>query len=72
MRVHDFTVLQGWLNEYRDYANLGRAHKGLDGRTPAEVARGQLQAEVLDLAQLRSRKLVRRRTQRRRCPDRAA
>lgn len=60
LRVHNAAELQDLLDEYRDYANLERAHQGLDGRTPAEVARGQPEAEVLDLAQLRTRKLVRR------------
>lgn len=60
VRVHDVVELQDWLDEYRAYANAERAHQGLDGRTPNEVARGQPEAEVIDLAQLRSRKLVRR------------
>ena len=60
LRVHNVAELQELLDEYRAYANLERAHQGLDGRTPAEVARGQPEAEVLDIAQLRSRKLVRR------------
>jgi transposase InsO family protein len=54
VRVHDVVELQDWLDEYRAYANAERAHQGLDGRTPNEVARGQPEAEVIDLAQLRS------------------
>ena len=37
-----------------------RCHQGIDGRTPAEQAEGGPVAEVIDLIELRRRKLVRR------------
>ena len=52
--------LQFLLDEYRRYANTERAHQGLAGRTPAEVSTGIPQAEVLDLATVRSHRPVRR------------
>ena len=60
VRVADVEELQYLLDEYRAYANRERAHQGLNGRTPDEVARGQPEAEVLDIKAIRSRKLVRR------------
>ena len=52
--------LQWYLDEYRTYWNSERCHQGIDGRTPAEQAEGVPVAEVLDLTELRRRKLVRR------------
>jgi putative transposase len=60
IRVTDVEDLQWWLDEYRAYANRERAHQGLNGRTPDEVARGQPEADLLDIEAIRSRKLVRR------------
>jgi putative transposase len=60
VRIADVDELQFFLDEYRAYANRERPHQGLNGRTPDEVARGQPEAELLDIEAIRSRKLVRR------------
>jgi hypothetical protein len=60
IRVHDATELQYFLDEYRRYANTERPHQGLDGRTPEEIAKGTPEAEVIDLATVRRRRLERR------------
>ena len=49
-----------FLDEYRRYANTERAHQGLDGRTPEEVSSAAPEAEVIDLAAVRSRRRERR------------
>jgi transposase-like protein len=60
IRVADAFELQFYLDEYRTFANAERAHQGIDGRTPREVSTEEPEAEVLDLAEARRRKLVRR------------
>ena len=60
VRVPDAAELQFLLDEYRRYANTERAHQGLAGRTPSEISTGAPQAEVIDLATVRSHRLVRR------------
>ncbi len=58
--VADADRLQFYLDEYRRYANADRAHQGLGGRTPDDAANDRPVAEVVDLAALRARRLVRR------------
>lgn len=60
IRVADAFELQFYLDEYRTFANAERAHQGIEGRTPREVSTEAPEAEVLDLAEARRRKLVRR------------
>jgi hypothetical protein len=60
IRIATAEELQWYLDEYRAYWNSERCHQGIDGRTPAEQADGVPVAEVLDLTELRRRKLVRR------------
>ena len=60
IRIATAEQLQWYLDEYRAYWNSERCHQGIDGRTPAEQAEGVPVAEVLDLTELRRRKLVRR------------
>jgi transposase InsO family protein len=60
VRPHDAANLQFYLDEYRRYANTERPHQGLEGRTPAEVSSAVPETEVIDLAAVRSRRLVRR------------
>lgn len=60
IRVPHAAELQFFLDEYRRYANTERAHQGLDGRTPEEVSSAAPEAEVIDLAAVRSRRLERR------------
>jgi hypothetical protein len=40
--------------------NDERAHQGIEGRSPRERSTGAPQAEVLDLAEVRARRLARR------------
>lgn len=58
--VADAEQLQFYLDEFRQCMNEGRAHQGLGGRAPAEVAKGTAPPRVLDLEELRARQLVRR------------
>jgi len=60
IRVPHAAELQFFLDEYRRYANTERAHRGLDGRTAEEVSSAAPEAEVIDLASVRSRRLERR------------
>lgn len=60
IRVPDADALQVFLDEYRRYANTERAHQGLEGRTPEEVSKSAPEAELIDLATLRGRRLERR------------
>lgn len=60
IRVADAKELQYFLDEYRRYANTERPHQGIDGRTPEERAKGVPEADVIDLAAVRRRKLQRR------------
>ena len=60
IRVASVEQLQWYLDEYRAYFNTARCHQGVDGQTPAECADDVPLAEVLELAELRRRKLVRR------------
>jgi hypothetical protein len=60
IRVADVTELQFFLDEFRRYMNADRAHQGIEGRTPLERSSGAPEAEVIDLAQVRARRLVRR------------
>jgi hypothetical protein len=60
IRVADAKDLQFFLDEYRAYANTERPHQGLCGRTPEEASTGLPEAEVIDMAAARERRLVRR------------
>jgi|ERR1700682_4746901 len=60
VQPRDAAALQFYLDEYRRYANTERPHQGLEGRTPVEVSTEVPETEVIDLAALRSRRLVRR------------
>jgi hypothetical protein len=60
IRVATVEQLQWYLDEYRAYWNSERCHQGIDGQTPAERADHGRVADVLDLDELRRRKLVRR------------
>ncbi|MBL8719512.1 MAG: transposase, partial [Myxococcales bacterium] len=60
IRVADAKELQFYLDEYRRYANTERPHQGVDGRTPEEFAAGKPEAEIIDLAEVGSRRLERR------------
>jgi transposase InsO family protein len=59
VRPRDAAALQFYLDEYRRYANTERPHQGLEGRTPAEVSTAVPETEVIDLAAVRLRRLVR-------------
>lgn len=52
--------LQFFLDEYRRFANSERPHQGLCGRTPEEVSTSAPEAAIIDLEELRRRRLVRR------------
>jgi transposase InsO family protein/gamma-glutamylcyclotransferase (GGCT)/AIG2-like uncharacterized protein YtfP len=58
--IADAKELQFYLDEYRRYANTERPHQGIEGRTPEERAKSAPLAEVIDLAEVRRRKLERR------------
>jgi hypothetical protein len=60
IRVADARELQFFLDEYRRYANVERPHQGIAGRTPEEVSAAKPEAEVIDLATFRKRRLERR------------
>jgi transposase InsO family protein len=59
VRPRDAAALQFYLDEYRRYANTERPHQGLEGRTPAEVSTAVPETEVINLAAVRLRRLVR-------------
>ena len=54
----DAIELQWYLDEYRHWANHARPHNGLDGLAPRDV--GKPVAPVLELDELRSRRLERK------------
>ena len=60
IRVADAAELQFFLDEFRQYMNGDRAHQGIEGRTPLERSTDAPEAEVIDLAEVRARRLVRR------------
>ena len=60
IRVATVEQLQWYLGEYRAYWNSHRCHQGIAGQTPAERADHGRAADVLDIGELRRRKLVRR------------
>jgi len=60
IRVATAEELQWFLDEYRAYFNTARCHQGIDGLTPAERAEEVPVAKVIDMTQVRRRKLVRR------------
>lgn len=60
IRVADATELQFYLDEYRRYANTERPHQGIAGRTPDEFSKAMPEAEIIDLADVRKRRLERR------------
>ena len=60
IRVADAAELQFFLDEFRRYANGDRAHQGIGGRTPYEFEKGTPETEVLDFAELPTRRLARR------------
>ena len=60
IRIASAEELQWFLDAYRAYFNTARCHQGIDGLTPAERANDVPLAKVVDLDELRRRKLVRR------------
>ncbi len=60
VRIADAAELQLYLDEWRRYVNTDRAHQGIEGRTPEERSTGEPVAEVISLAEIRARRLVRR------------
>lgn len=60
IRIADAGELQLYLDEWRRYVNTDRAHQGIEGRTPEERSTGEPVAEVINLAEIRARRLVRR------------
>ena len=60
VRVRDLEELQWYLDEYRTYYNDHRPNQALDGRTPAGFGRDSPVADVISLAEVRRRRLVRR------------
>jgi hypothetical protein len=59
IRIATVEQLQWYLDEYRVHINTARAHQGIAGVTPAERAEDAPLAEMVDLTELRQRKLVR-------------
>jgi hypothetical protein len=60
IRVRDVEELQWFLDEYRAFYNEHRANQATEGQTPAAFGRGSPGAEVIDLDEVRRRRLVRR------------
>ena len=60
IRIATADQLQWYLVELRSYWNTARCHQGICGRTPAERAEDAPLAQVVDVTELRRRKLVRR------------
>lgn len=60
IRVSSAAELQFFLDEFRRYMNDERAHQGIEGRTPIERSIGAPEAELIDLAEVRRRRLLRR------------
>jgi hypothetical protein len=60
VRVTDVDQLQWYLDEYRVYFNSARCHQGIEGRTPHDRSEDATVAKVIDLAEVRRRRLVRR------------
>jgi hypothetical protein len=60
IRVAAVEQLQWYLDEYRAYWGSARCHQGIDGQTPAERADSAPVADVLDLNNLRGRRLIRK------------
>ncbi|MGE5785080.1 MAG: transposase [Myxococcales bacterium] len=60
IRCADADELQRYLDQYRDYANDERAHQGLGGQSPTEVSGGSPRPKLLNLDELKQKRLVRR------------
>jgi transposase InsO family protein len=60
VRITNVTQLQWYLDEYRAHFNTCRCHQGIDGRTPQDRSEDATVAEVIDLDEVRRRRLVRR------------
>jgi transposase InsO family protein len=60
IRVATVEQLQWYLDEYRAYWGSERCHQGIDGQTPVERADSAPVSDVLDLNDLRSRRLIRK------------
>ena len=58
IRVNDVEELQWYLDEYRKYYNEFRANQAIDGQTPAEQSRSSPVAEVISVADVKNRRLV--------------
>ncbi len=58
IRVRDVEELQWFLDEYRAFYNEHRANQSTEGQTPAAFGRGSPIAEVIDLDEVRRRRLV--------------
>jgi hypothetical protein len=60
VRVSGADEMQWYLDEYRRYYQAERSNQALDGQTPAAFGSGEKVAEVIDLATVRRRRIVRR------------
>ena len=60
VRVATVEQLQWYLDEYRAYWSSDRCHQGIDGRAPVDRADNVPVGDVLDLNELRRRRLVRK------------
>jgi putative transposase len=60
IRIATVEQLQWYLDQYRAYWVSARCHQGIDGQTPTERAARARLADVLDLNELRRRKLIRK------------
>jgi putative transposase len=58
VRVNDVDELQWYLDEYRKYFNGFRANQAIAGRTPEEQSRSSPAAEVISVADIKNRRLV--------------
>lgn len=60
VRVRDGEDLQWYLDEYRTYYNGYRPNQGINGQIPAAFSQGIPEAEVVSLAEFKSRRFVRK------------
>jgi transposase InsO family protein len=60
IRVTTVEQLQWYLDEYRAYWGSDRCHQGIEGRAPVDRADNAPVVDVLDLNELRRRRLVRK------------
>ena len=60
VRARDVDDLQWYLDEYRTYFNEHRANQAIGGLTPDQCGRSSPTAEVINLADIKQRRLVHR------------